>query len=444
MVNITMIGTGYIGLVTGTLFADRGNKVVCVDNNEKIVTMLNNGKIHIFEPGLEELLKKNVNSKRLFFTSDIKQNIENSEVIFLGVNTPSNENGSFNLEYLLNAAKDVGRAIKDLEGYKVIVGKSTVPQGTYELIKNVINNEIGKESKVKWDYVSNPETLAEGTAVRDFSKPDRIIIGTDSDKAFALMEELYHPFNIKNNRIFRGSPADAELAKLFSNTALAARVATVNEFARIADITFGADMDIIRRMVCEDLRIGYNFMFPSPGYGGSCFPKDIQGVVEQSKKDGYNPILLSQIHSSNETHKNYIGDRISQLLKSTKNPSIGVWGVTFKPNTDDMRDAPSVPILTKLINLGADITIYDPKCEKAKDIFGTRVKFVNDQYDAVINKDALILMTEWPEFDAPDFKLLKSEMRGNQLFDLRNRWLPKVANSYGFNYVGIGRNYQLK
>lgn len=443
MVNITMIGTGYIGLVTGTLFADRGNKVICVDKNTQIVEMLNDGKVHIFEPGLEELVKKNVRQNRLFFTTDIKQDIENSDVIFLGVNTPSRDDGSFNLEYLLSAAKDVGKAIKNLNGYKVIVGKSTVPQGTYELVINAINGEIGANSKIEWDYVSNPETLAEGTAVRDFAKPDRIIIGTDSEKAFQLMEELYHPFNIKNNRIFRGSPADAELAKLFSNTALAARVAMVNEFARIADNTSGADMDIIRRMVCEDSRIGYNFMFPSPGYGGSCFPKDIQGVVEQSKKHGYNPMLLSQIHNSNEMHKNYVGDKISEILKERENPKIGVWGVTFKPNTDDMRDTPSIPILTKLINLGAEITVYDPKYEKAKEIFGDKVKFANSQYDASYGSDALILMTEWSEFDSPDFKKLKNEMRGNQIFDLRNRWLAKTANNNGFNYVGIGRNYEL-
>lgn len=444
MVNITMIGTGYIGLVTGTLFADRGNNVICVDNNEKIVDLLNNGKIHIFEPGLEELVKKNINSGRLSFTTNLQSGVENSNAIFLGVNTPSTKNGSFNLEYLLKAAKDVGNAIKDLSDYKVIIGKSTVPQGTYNLITNIINNELKQGSNVTWDYVSNPETLAEGTAVRDFAKPDRIIIGTNSNRAFALMEEIYHPFNIKNNRIIRGSPADAELAKLFSNTALAARVATVNEFARIADVTLGSDMDIIRRMVCEDSRIGYNFMFPSPGYGGSCFPKDIQGVVEQAKLDGYEPILLNQIHNSNEMHKNHMAKRIEDILENISNPKIAVWGVTFKPNTDDIRDAPSIPILTKLINAGAEVFVYDPKDEKAKEIFGNKIKFFSNQYEVTKGADALILMTEWSEFDAPDFKRLKQEMRGNHLFDLRNRWLATKANEIGFNYYGVGRNYPLR
>jgi UDPglucose 6-dehydrogenase len=441
MVNITMIGTGYIGLVTGTLFADRGNNVTCIDKNPRIINTLNNGKIHIFEPGLENLVKKNRNEKRLKFTEEY--NLNDSKFIFLGVNTPSNKEGSFNLEYLLNAAKDVGKALKKASGYKIIVGKSTVPQGTHKLITETINSEIEDNSNLKWDYVSNPETLSEGTAVRDFAKPDRIIIGTESNKAFKKMRELYHPFNIKNDRILKGSPSDAELAKLMSNAALASRVATVNEFARIADVTPGADADRIRRMVCEDGRIGYNFMFPSPGYGGSCFPKDIQGLVEQSRINGYTPTLLSKIHESNEEHKEYIGKRISNLLKHTKNPTIAIWGVTFKPNTDDMRDAASVPIITGLINRGANVIVYDPQDKKAKKIFGNKVKFVSSQYKATQNADALVLMTEWSSFDTPDFKRLQNEMKGKNLFDLRNRWLPEAANRNGFNYIGMGRNYPL-
>ncbi|MCA9460049.1 MAG: UDP-glucose/GDP-mannose dehydrogenase family protein, partial [Nanoarchaeota archaeon] len=433
-----------IGLVTGTLFADRGNNVICVDKNPQIVKKLNNGKIHIFEPGLESLVEKNVKDKRLHFTGNIQEGINESDVIFLGVNTPSDKDGSFNLEYLLQAAKDVGKALSKSSGYKVIVGKSTVPQGTYKIIQKVIGNEIGNNPNLKWDYVSNPETLAEGTAVRDFAKPDRIIIGTESDKAFAMMEELYHPFNITNDRVIRGSPSDAELAKLMANTALAGRVAMANEFARIADVTQGADADIIRRMVCEDNRIGYKFMFPSPGYGGSCFPKDIQGIVEQSKKDGYNPLLLSQIHDSNEQHKNYMGKRVGDLLSNIKNPKIGIWGITFKPNTDDMRDAPSIPIITGLLNRGAQITVFDPQDEKAREIFGDRIKFVDNQYDVVQGADALVLMTEWKQFDSPDFQKLKREMNGNNLFDLRNRWIAQRANEYGFNYTGVGRYFPLK
>ncbi|MFQ5474851.1 MAG: UDP-glucose dehydrogenase family protein [Candidatus Nanoarchaeia archaeon] len=439
---ICMIGTGYVGLVTGTMFADRGNEVVCVDNNPDIVDRLNDGKIHIFEPGLEEKVASSVRRGNLSFTRDPAEPVRESEVTFLAVGTPSNGDGSFNLKYLKGAARDVGAALRATTGLGVVVGKSTVPQGTYKVLTDIMESAKG-DSGADIAYVSNPETLAEGTAVRDFSSPDRIIIGTDSDEAFAIMEELYHPFNIRDDRIRRGSPADAELAKLFSNTALANRVAMVNEFARIADVTPGADMDVIRRMVCEDRRIGFSFMFPSPGYGGSCFPKDIQGVVAQAIKDGYEPVLLSTIHESNERHKNYLGRRITDLLAQKESPRIAVWGLTFKPKTDDMRDAASVPIITRLLNEGAQVTAYDPQDEKARKIFGNNIDFARGQYEATEDADALVLLTEWKQFDAPDFDKLGSLMAGRQLFDLRNRWLPAAANRHGFHYFGVGRSYPL-
>jgi len=443
---ISMIGTGYVGLVTGTLFADRGNKVVCVDKKINIINQLNSGKIHIYEPGLEKLVQKNVANNNLSFTTNLQEAVQQSDLVFLAVGTPSNEDGSFNLDYLLRAASDVGEAMRPSSKFKVVVCKSTVPQGTSQPIIDIINKAT-HNPQLEWAYVSNPETLAEGTAISNFSKPDRIIIGTGADKvsdhAFELICELYHPFNIKSDRIMRGSPADAELAKLFSNTALAARIALINEFARISDLTPNADMDIIRRMICEDVRIGYNFMFPSPGYGGSCFPKDVQGVVAQAKIAGYIPLMMSQIHPSNEAHKNYIGERVAKLLQ-TKHPKIGVWGLTFKPNTDDMRDAASIPILTRLINSGAEVFVYDPQDHKAREIFGDRINYTADKYAAIDGADALILLTEWKEFDAPDFNQLKRKMRGSTLFDLRNRWLPAAANRQGFNYYGIGRSYPLK
>ncbi len=441
--NVAMIGTGYVGLVTGSLFSDRGNKVICVDKNEQIIETLNTGRIHIFEPGLKEIVEKNIKIGNLQFTTDLNYAVNNSEVIFLAVGTPSNEDGSFNLSYLKDAAKDIGRALKNASGFKVIVGKSTVPQGTFKLVINIIKEEIGTNENLEWAYVSNPETLAEGTAVKDFSSPDRIIIGTDSDKAFEIVKEIYHPFNIKKDRIMRGSPADAELAKLFSNTALATRIAMINEFARIADVTPAADMDVIRRMICEDSRIGYKFMFPSPGYGGSCFPKDIQGLVLQAEVHGYSPAMLNYIHHSNEAHKTYLGEKITQLLQKD-HPRIAVWGVTFKPNTDDIRDSASIPIITHLLNKGASVTVNDPKDVKARDFFKDKVIFVDDKYAAVEDADALILLTEWKEFDAPNFGLLKQKMKGRILFDLRNRWLPEAANRHGFDYFGVGRNYPLE
>ncbi|MBU0457669.1 MAG: UDP-glucose/GDP-mannose dehydrogenase family protein [Nanoarchaeota archaeon] len=440
---ITICGCGYVGLVTGALFADRGNKVICVDNNPKIVNALNSGKIHIFEPGLGKLVQESVKRGNLSFIDKVEEAVQNSDVIFLAVGTPSNGDGSFNLSYIKEAAKDIGRALRNSLGFKVVVVKSTVPQGSYKILSGIINQELGDGSLVEWAYVSNPETLAEGTAVKDFQSPDRIIIGTDSDKAFLIMKELYYPFIIKRDRIMRGSPADAELAKLFSNTALATRVAMINEMARVADITPGADMDVVRRMVCEDSRIGYKFMFPSPGYGGSCFPKDIQGLVAQAKIYGYNPKLLSVIHESNEVHKNYMGERVAGLINCQNTTTVAVWGVTFKPQTDDMRDAASIPIITRLINEGINVNVYDPQDNKARGIFGNKVTFFNDQYEAVKNADALILLTEWRQFDSPDFSRLKTQMKGRQLFDLRNRWLPEAANRNGFDYFGVGRNYLL-
>ena len=438
---ITMVGTGYVGLVTGTLFADRGNDVMCVDNNKEIIGNLNKGNVHIYEPGLEALVKSNLEKGNLKFTTELRNSVLNSHVTFIAVGTPSDEEGAFNLKYVQNAAEEIGDILKEGRGFKVIVGKSTVPQGTYEVVTDILSKRLNG-ADVRWAYVSNPETLAEGTAVHDFAKPDRIIVGTNSDDAFRVMQELYHPFNIQSDRIIRGSPADAELAKLFSNTALATRIATINEFARIADITPGADIDIIRRMVCEDQRIGYKFMFPSPGYGGSCFPKDVQGLVARARENGYNPLLLSQIHHSNEAHKNYMGERVQKLL-ANKGVKVAVWGLTFKPNTDDMRDAASIPIITRLINEGVKVVAYEPQDGKARQIFGEKVEFAADKYTAVKEADALILLTEWKEFDAPDFDRLKDLMRGNLVFDLRNRWLPKAVNNHGFNYYGVGRNYRL-
>jgi UDPglucose 6-dehydrogenase len=441
MVNVVMIGTGYVGLVTGTLFSDKGNMVVCVDKNKDVVDLLNKGKIHIFEPGLERLVSKNREDGRLVFTMDLGTAVKDSDIIFLGINTPLGSDGSFMLDHLFKAAKDVGVALRNCEGYKVIVCKSTVPQGTYAEIISIIREETKNNKNLEWDYVSNPETLAEGSAVKDFLKPDRIIIGTDSNRAFDLMEELYHPFNITQNRVLRGSPADAELAKLFSNTALATRIAMVNEFARVADVTPGADMDVIRRMVCDDTRIGHKFMFPSPGYGGSCFPKDIPGVVNQSKKNGYEPSLLNNINVSNEAHKSYLASKVINVLGEKKR--VAIWGLTFKPNTDDMRESASIPIINKLLGAGYEVIAYDPRSEKAQEVFKDKIKIVESAYEAVKGVDALILLTEWPLFDSPDFNKLKSLMKGNYLFDFRNRWLAKVANRKGFNYVGVGRNYLL-
>jgi len=353
--------------------------------------------------------------------------------------------GAFNMEIFGGAMSEVGEALRGAEGFRVVVGKSTVPQRTSEKVNEILGGKLSRTG-LDWAYVSNPETLAEGSAVDDFRRPDRVIIGTDSDRAFEVMRRVYHPFVRQggDGLIKRGSPADAELAKLGANTLLAMRVAAIDELARIADSTPGADMENIRLMVGADKRIGYQFLFPGPGYGGSCFPKDVQGLVAQAKMDGYNPELISMVHGSNEDHKGYMARRITSLLESRVPPTIAVWGVTFKPGTDDMRDAPSGPILTHLVNSGARVAAYDPQDRSARDVFGGKVDFKESPYEAVEGADALVLLTEWSEFHSPDYGRLKEAMGGNTLFDLRNRWRPVDANAAGFDYFGVGRNFPLE
>ncbi len=441
--NITIIGTGYVGLITGSIFSDRSNTVYCVDSNQTIIENLNQCKLHIYEPRLKELIIKN-KDKGLFFTTNLNKAIKNSDIVFMCVGTPSDEDGSFNLKYIKSVAEGIGEVFKECNGFKIVVCKSTVPQGTHKVVSDIINKKSKENHQLEWEYVSNPETLAEGSAVSNFSSPDRIIIGTNSSKALEVMKQLYHSFVLKDseNRFKIGSPADAELAKLYSNTALATRIAMVNEFARIADHTDGADMDTIRRMLCSDSRIGYKFMYPSPGYGGSCFPKDILGLVSQSKLNEYQPLLLNTIDKSNELQKDYIASKVLSVLGPGK--KVAIWGLTFKPNTDDMRESASIKVINKLLENGYNISVYDPKDNKAKEIFKDKIIFHNQKYSAIENTDAVILLTEWRQFDSPDFKLMKEKMNGNYIFDFRNRWLPKIVNSYNFNYYGVGRNYPLE
>ncbi len=437
-----MIGIGYVGLVSGAMFSDRGNQVICVDKNPEIVDALKGGRVHIYEPGLEPIVQRSVELGNLHFTTDTARAVKNASAIFLAVGTPSMGDGKFDLGYIRSAAREVGRALRGAEGFRVVVGKSTVPQGTHKILREEI--EVGLDgNSVDWSYVANPETLAEGTAVRDFAAPDRIIVGTDSREAFGVMEDLYHPFIRRKDVVMRGTPGEAEMGKLGANTMLALRVAGIDELARIADVTPGVDMEVVRKMIGSDERLGYQFLFPGPGYGGSCFPKDVKGLVHQARQDGYNPILLGKLHESNEAHKDYMGERIARVLSGVSAPVVGVWGVTFKPGTDDMRDSAAVPIITKLINEGADVRIYDPQDAKAREIFGDRVTFCDSQYEAAQNADVLIMHTDWTQFHEPNYSHLRKVMNGKDLFDLRNRWRPQTANREGFSYFGVGRNFPL-
>ena len=442
--NIGVVGTGYVGLVTGTMLASRGNQVICVDSDQGVVRKLNQGEVHFFEPGLENEVRSASEKGLLTFTSDLREGVVGSETIFVCVGTPSNPDGSFNMDYVRKVSSEIGEILRGVScGEKTVVMRSTVEQGTHREISDIINSKIGKKERI-WNYVSNPETLSEGTAVANFSKPDRIIIGSDSHLAIDRLKQIYHPFVRRTDKFEICSPADAELAKLMSNASLAMRVASVNEFARIADVTLGADMDTIRRMISSDARIGYQFLFPGAGYGGSCFPKDVPALVSRARKDGYDPILLGRVHESNEAHKVYMGDRISTLLEQKIRPTIAVLGLTFKPDTDDMRDSPSVPIVTGLINRGAKVVAYEPMDKKARKIFGDNIKFGDGAYEVANGADALVLLTEWSEFDSVDFKHLNEVMKGNDIFDLRNRWRPQDANRHGFNYYGVGRSYPFK
>ena len=440
---IGIVGTGYVGLVTGALFADVGNKVICLDKNPAVIQALESGKVHFFEPGLEDYVKRNVSNGNLRFTSSMKEMAEESDVYFLCVGTPSDMDGSFNLSYVKQASYDLANEMKSLKGYKLVVVKSTVPQRTHDVIKDIISKETGNSPGLEWDYVSNPETLAEGRAVADFNSPSRVILGVDSDRAFNVMREIYNPFVIKNSdeRIIRVNPVNAELIKLGSNSALATRVAFINEMARIAD-TCGGDIKEIRKGIISDPRIGKEFLFPGPGYGGSCFPKDVEGLMNQSKKDGFFPVFISSVHSSNEHHKKYVAEKSLGLLNK-KDAVVAVWGVTFKAGTDDVRNAPSIEIISRLVDAGVKVNAYDPQDEKARLVFGDNISFFKDKYEVLKGADALIHITDWNEFFSPDFKLMKSLMKGNVLLDLRNRWIPEVVNSHGFDYYGMGRNYPL-
>ena len=440
--NISIIGTGYVGLVTGAVLADHGNKAICVDIDEKIVNALNEGKTYISEPGLDDLIKRNVAQENLRATTDVEEAVSQSDVIFLTVDTPSNDDGSSNLESIKEAARNVGQALRRSTTFKVVVGKSTVPPDAHKTIIDIIGAEVG-ESHVNWAYVANPETLAEGTAIQNFSAPDRTIIGTYSNKAFDIMEELYHPYHIREGTILRGTPVEAEIAKLGANALLAARINVINEISQVADLFPDADMSNIRMLIGEDSRIGTQYLFAGPGWGGSCFPKDVTSLVYEAQQRGLDLKMISQINPSNEAHKRYWGHRIAREVKEANevdDPAVAVWGLTFKPKTDDMRNAPSITIIDILLDEGIKVSAYDPENKNAKRIFKDRVFLADKKYDAVEGADALVMLTEWSEFATPDYEELKMCMRGRQIYDLRNRLEPELVHRHGFNYAGAGRH----
>lgn len=430
---IAVIGTGYVGLVTGTCFAETGNTVICVDIDEEKVNKLSKGEMTIYEPGLEKLLRRNLREGRLKFTTNLTDSVNDSLLILLALPTPPGEDGSADLSAILKVANALGTIIKD---YKVIIDKSTVPVGTAEKVRKA----IAANCKSDFDVVSNPEFLREGLAVEDFMKPDRVIIGTSSEKAKKILSDLYAPFVRQGNPLVFMDERSAELTKYAANSFLATKISFMNEIAILCE-KLGADVDMVRRGLGSDERIGKRFLFPGIGYGGSCFPKDVKALVQSAREVDYNFNILRAVMQVNERQKVYLVPRIKKYFNNDiKNKKVTLWGLAFKPNTDDIREAPALAIIDELLKEGAIVTVFDPEAmANVKKKFGDTIVFAAGQYDAIKDCDALIVATEWNEFRTPDFDRMVSLMKSKVIFDGRNVYEPKMMKDLGFHYESIGR-----
>jgi UDPglucose 6-dehydrogenase len=429
---IAVIGSGYVGLVAGACLAENGNDVVCIDKDPAKVRMLQRGRIPIYEPGLEELVKRNRAEKRLTFTTNLPQGVKTSQIVFIAVGTPTGEDGSADLRYVMEAAEQIGRA---MNGYKVIVDKSTVPVGTAEKVRQVIK----KHTNHPFSVVSNPEFLKQGAAIEDFMKPDRVVIGAEDQRAAEIMKELYAPFTRTGAPIMMMDCASAELCKYAANAMLATRISFMNEIANVCE-AFGANVDQVRRAVASDRRIGPAFLFPGVGYGGSCFPKDVKAILKFSAEKKYEFQILKSVESVNERQKLRLLTKMKQHFGSLDGKKIAVWGLAFKPRTDDMREAPAVPLIHGILEAGASVVAYDPEAIKvAKGIFGSRVEFADKSYGALKGADALAIVTEWNEFREPDFTRIRKLMRTPVIFDGRNLYNSDQIRGLGFTYFSMGR-----
>ena len=438
--NITVVGTGYVGLVSGTCLAEVGNHVLCIDIDQGKIDRLNNAEIPIYEPGLEDLVQKNVKAGRLSFSSDIKQGVEYGSIIFIAVGTPPDEDGSADLKHVLAVASDIGKYMDD---YRVVVTKSTVPVGTADKVRNAVNAALQeKGSATSFSVVSNPEFLKEGAAVDDFLKPDRIVVGADDERAIGLMRELYAPFNRNHERTIIMDIRSAEMTKYAANAMLATKISFMNEMANLAEL-LGADIENVRHGIGADPRIGYYFIYPGCGYGGSCFPKDVQALHRTAKSVGYDAQILDAVEAVNKRQKSVIVDKVVKRFgNDLEGKKFAVWGLAFKPETDDMREAPSRTIIEALWKLGATVAAFDPvAAEEVERIYGKRddLSLVNDPYDALSDADALIVVTEWKVFRSPDLDTMLGRMKTPVIFDGRNIFQPAQIRKAGFEYFGIGR-----
>jgi UDPglucose 6-dehydrogenase len=438
---IAVVGTGYVGLVSGTCFAETGNNVTCIDIDKRKIDKLASGEITIYEPGLEKLFERNLKENRLHFTTSLEEGIKGAEIIFLALPTPPGEDGSADLKYILGVAKDLGGLLKP-ENYVVIVDKSTVPVGTSEkVVHQILAHALhGVKEGTDFDVVSNPEFLREGVAVDDFMKPDRVVIGTESDKAREVMGRLYAPFVRQGNPVLYMDKRSSELTKYAANSFLAAKITFMNEIARVCEL-LGADVDMVRRGIGSDSRIGKRFLFPGIGYGGSCFPKDVQALVKSSNEVNYQFKMLESVIEVNEEQKVYLIPKIKKFFnEDLKGRHFAIWGLAFKPNTDDIREAPALYIIKALLEAGATVAAYDPEAMKnVKEIFGDQIRFAESPYDTLVEADALIIATEWNEFRTPDFERLGSLLKEKVIFDGRNLFDLNQIEQLGFYYSSIGR-----
>jgi UDPglucose 6-dehydrogenase len=427
-----MVGVGYVGLVTGTCLAESGNDVFCIDIDARKIALLKKGKVPIYEPGLETLIARNIKEKRLIFTTDLARGVKDSLIIFIAVGTPPDHDGSSDLSQVFTVAREIGRTMNT---YKIVVTKSTIPVGTAEKVQLI----IAQETKHSFDIVSNPEFLKEGAAIEDFMKPDRIILGVENPEVEEVMQELYAPFVRTGNPILTMSIRSAEMTKYAANAMLATRISFMNELANLCE-TAGADINAVRSGIGSDPRIGPSFLFPGVGYGGSCFPKDVQAMIKIAEEHQHRLKILSAVEATNQKQKELLAEKvIKRFKKNLKDKTIAVWGLSFKPNTDDMREAPSITIINALLKYGATIKAYDPVATtSAKKVFKDTIHYAKDNYALLKGADALTVITEWNEFRRPDFEKMLKLMKSPIIFDGRNIYSPQKLRAMGFEYYGIG------
>ncbi|WP_272152056.1 UDP-glucose dehydrogenase family protein [Tenacibaculum aiptasiae] len=440
--NIAVIGTGYVGLVSGTCFSEMGNKVICVDIDQSKIDKLHKGIIPIYEPGLEKMVLKNVENRNLFFTTELNEAIEDAEIVFIAVGTPMGEDGSADLQYVLAVAKEIGQK---MNRRLVVVDKSTVPVGTADKVKETILQELKRRNvDLKFDVVSNPEFLKEGDAINDFMKPDRVVIGANSEYAFEKMKQLYAPFTMSHDRFIAMDIRSAEMTKYAANAMLATKISFMNEMANICE-RVGADVNNVRIGIGSDSRIGYSFIYPGAGYGGSCFPKDVKALKKIAEENGYDAQLIRSVEDVNNRQKYVIADKIIKRFgEDLTGKTFGLWGLAFKPGTDDMREAPAIYVIKELLRRGAKVNAYDPKAMEEAEHFYLKnsqgVSYKKSKYEVLENAEALILLTEWKEFRSPDFEEIKKQLIQPVIFDGRNQYIIYNIEDKSFEYFRIGKS----